>query len=348
MGGNALKPFETRRVSVEEYEALTTTVLSRLKALFPSAVFWVPKAYHTKPSFGDIDIVAHSLPEGHVPTLLNELRPKAHYLNTNILSFEYDSVQVDLIHIAKAQAHFTYRYFCYNDLGGLLHVLSKRMGFYIGQAGMQYKCYMDAERNQLLDILTVTHDFDAALTFLGLSPERYAQGFETLEDIFKFVASSDYFTPDAFLFENRNAHDRFRDQKRATYMAFLEWLKQHRPPAGKEANRVGDTYQVLRASHAFPQFATALHELVPAQLATEAFMARVLTLIEGLGLPSREGLAQLVVERKFFKYVASQFDTLHAFWHHAHVFSDQELTQVLREYWAQYTLAGFPLVSRVK
>lgn len=348
MGGNALKPLETRRVPASEYESLTQEVLAQLKSLFPNAVFWVPKAYHKKESFGDIDIVGHSLPEDHQDIVISKMQPKAHFKNSNVLSFEFKMVQVDLIHIQKDHAHFTYRYFCYNDLGGLLHVLSKRLGFYIGQAGLVYKCHLDEDKNQLLDTIVVSHDFDATLQFMGLSPERYAQGFETLEDIFQFVSSSRYFDPKAFLFENRNAHDRFRDQKRATYMKFLEWIEVHKPAAGKDVGKTNATYQLLRAMNHFPAFRAAIQNVVPVHEQVQTFTANVLRIIETLPLEAHPKHERIVVERRFFKYVASRFDSMVSFYSYAHVFSKQELQDLLVQYWEQYKAAGFPQVSRIK
>jgi hypothetical protein len=52
------------------------------------------------------------------------------------------------------------------------------------------------------------------------------QGFDELLDIFQFVASSEFFTRDIFLLENRNAAARVRDRKRPTYTKFLAWCEQ--------------------------------------------------------------------------------------------------------------------------
>jgi hypothetical protein len=67
-------------------------------------------------------------------------------------------------------------------------------------------------------------NFDQALEFLGFDSLRFAQGFNTIDDILDFVASSKYFCKDFFLFENRNHDQRKRDVKRPTYTRALEYF----------------------------------------------------------------------------------------------------------------------------
>ena len=67
-------------------------------------------------------------------------------------------------------------------------------------------------------------NFDQALEFLGFDSSRFAQGFNTIDDILDYVASSKYFCKDFFLFENRNHDQRKRDVKRPTYTRALEYF----------------------------------------------------------------------------------------------------------------------------
>lgn len=73
--------------------------------------------------------------------------------------------------------------------------------------------------------IVVTKDFDKALKFLGFDVERFKQGFNNMNEVFEFVASSTFFNKDAFLFENRNHKARARDKKRSNYLAALEYFK---------------------------------------------------------------------------------------------------------------------------
>ena len=73
--------------------------------------------------------------------------------------------------------------------------------------------------------IVVTKDFDKALKFLGFDVERFKQGFNNMNEVFEFVASSTFFNKDAFLFENRNHKARARDKKRSNYLAALAYFK---------------------------------------------------------------------------------------------------------------------------
>ena len=73
--------------------------------------------------------------------------------------------------------------------------------------------------------IVITKDFNKALEFLGFDVERFKQGFNNMNEVFEFVASSTFFNKDAFLFENRNHKARARDKKRSNYLAALEYFK---------------------------------------------------------------------------------------------------------------------------
>jgi hypothetical protein len=73
--------------------------------------------------------------------------------------------------------------------------------------------------------ILLTRDYAKALAFLGYAPSRVAEGFDNLEDIFRFTASTEFFNKDIYLLENRNSVSRVRDRKRKTYQAFLTWCE---------------------------------------------------------------------------------------------------------------------------
>ena len=75
--------------------------------------------------------------------------------------------------------------------------------------------------------IVLTRKFEEALPFMGYDPVTYGQGFDTPEDIYRYVASSVFFNPAIFLLENRNATSRVRDKKRVMYMQFLKFCEAH-------------------------------------------------------------------------------------------------------------------------
>jgi hypothetical protein len=93
--------------------------------------------------------------------------------------------------------------------------------------------------------ILLTREYEAALFFLGYDPERFREGFENLEDIFKYVAGSRYFNRDIFLLENRNAQSRIRDRKRPTYTKFLTWCEDRPNLPGREVDLAGAPRRAL-------------------------------------------------------------------------------------------------------
>ena len=241
MGGTALG-FQATRVPAAEVEDLFDQVARNICDLFPGeyevAVEDVP-AYATKADFGDIDVLLHG-PAKYMERIKND--PGAvfpnwsgHiYKNKGVVSVGIKHgdgiVQVDIIATGEDwNKHMAaYSYFAYNDLGNLMGRIAHRMGFKFGHEGLSYML-----RDEASGHVYGEYKFDMAhtdiLEFLGLESSRWEAGFQTLEDIFEFVASSPYFHPDIYLLDNVNAVSRIRDKKRKTYMSFLDWLERRGP-----------------------------------------------------------------------------------------------------------------------
>ena len=224
MGGNALKNCVTRRYDKEEYVHLEELVLKKLRQLFPLDNICPIKSYTNKPSFGDMDILMSSeyITEEMVISILDEFEPKQMFKNGNCLSFEYKQFQIDLIACGK-NYETSQNYFAYNDLGNLCGRLAHSMGLKLGHDGLSYNFKFN-EGTYLFKNVQLLTEWKDILPVLGLSWERYLQGFEDMEDIFKFVVSSEFFHKDIFLLENRNHTSRVRDAKRKTYTLFLEYI----------------------------------------------------------------------------------------------------------------------------
>jgi hypothetical protein len=109
--------------------------------------------------------------------------------------------------------------------------------------------------------ILLTREYEAALFFLGYDPERFREGFENLEDIFKFVAGSRYFNRDIFLLENRNAQSRIRDRKRPTYTKFLTWCEDRPNLPGYTYPAEKSTWLAHLAEH-FPAFREAYEKAI--------------------------------------------------------------------------------------
>lgn len=223
MGGNALKNTVTRRYEREEFFKTRMEVLGGIVEALRLVTAWPLKAYGDKESFGDLDILIESdhLPPDWCNRIYNTFGATERVKNGNVLSLHYRDLQVDLIATPAALMDTSYNYFNYNDLGNLLGRVAHSMGLKLGHDGLSYSWREDTYNFRTEVICT---DWDTILAVLGYDPARYAAGFPTLLSIFEFVASGRFFRPEIYQLENRNHAARVRDQKRKTYMAFLEWV----------------------------------------------------------------------------------------------------------------------------
>lgn len=233
MGGSALSCTSVR-LTKKNYDWLVADCLAKLRAVYPTGRMEVVEAYRAKADFGDADIVicapnydpfqaaaaldaVEVVPNGPVTSVGVVVRPEVPHRDGNVF-------QVDLIKQNEEDFDFALNYFRFNDAGNLAGRLAKAMDTSLRHDGL-YFYFRDGDY-KFREIL-LTRDYGKALAYLGLAPEVFSAGFETLEDIFRFIASSPFFNRDIFLLENRNAKSRVRDRKRKTYNAFLKYCEAH-------------------------------------------------------------------------------------------------------------------------
>ena len=224
MGGKALKNTYTRRYEKAEYEVLAHEVLTQLQQDFPERKIAAIPAYRSKTSFGDLDILFDT---NHLNNDLSEyikaqFKPNELVRNTNVYSFDYQAFQIDIIGCPQENFDISLHYFSWNDLGNILGRVYHKMGFKYGYAGLHL--ILKDNNHQYADIC-VSKDIDRILAFAEYDSQRFHDGFNDLEEIFQFAASSPFFNKAIYLLENRNHASRIRDKKRPTYTSLLKWLK---------------------------------------------------------------------------------------------------------------------------
>jgi hypothetical protein len=235
MGGNALKKYETRRYSKSEYLLLENRIRTDFVHLFGREPIFIPY-YHNKVDFGDMDILFPStqIPNNWKEKLINYYRltddMHVNVSNSGVFSFAVDRFQVDLIFSGtEKDSEMAKNYFAFNDLGNLIGRIYHKLGVKYGHRGLHLIIRLD-ESQHVLDEILLSQDMKEILSIIGLSYDEYLEGFDDLEDIFRFVAKSKFFDPDIYLLHNRNHKAVIRDKKRATYNGFLEWIRREKPP----------------------------------------------------------------------------------------------------------------------
>jgi hypothetical protein len=221
MGGNALAPFGARRYNRDEYLVTSKKALNLLSEIVPGSVAVEIPSYHSKESFGDLDVLTLPLTAGHYEAIKLAFKgPFVH--NSEVMSIMLEELQVDIIPMAQENFLPSLMYYSYNDLGNLMGKIYHKFGLKYGHRGLTMP--MKDGDNQYEEIV-VSRDGVDIFNFLGLNYQRFKSGFSTIEDVYKFVIGSKYFSPVPFQYENLNHTNRIRDRKRATYHGFLEYIK---------------------------------------------------------------------------------------------------------------------------
>lgn len=222
MGGSALL-IKTRRYNKNEYnvlkEIIETTWSTKLKTKVK-----VVKSYSSKESFGDIDVLVEIV--GDRQNMINKIKSNLIFdeivINGNIISINQNDFQVDLILTPANEFYIAEVFFSFNDLSIMIGRLAKSRNLTFGSDGLFIEVYIN--KNKIGKFL-LTKDPMKIFNILGLDYHRYLKGFDTIIDVFEFVASSIYFDSAIFEPKNENSENRRRDKKRKNYMMFQEWLK---------------------------------------------------------------------------------------------------------------------------
>jgi len=262
MGGNALalavvngnpEPVgvESKRLHKKDFDSLTAKVVKVLNVAIEKAnsmgahIVDAPhevKAYRQKETFGDLDLLVDGELFSFVPyeEVMEMLRVEFNHtgplpykpkdkkdmvMSIGLPSDEKDVYfQLDLIASERDYYKFHSSYLNWNDLGNLVGVVASSNGFLkYGHDGLRY---LFRDGDNLFESVVLTNDWDEALEFFGYSQERYYAGFDNLLEIYEYAASSRYFSPSLYAFENRNHTQRTRDRKRPTYNGFLNWIEE--------------------------------------------------------------------------------------------------------------------------
>jgi hypothetical protein len=281
MGGSALKNTVTRRMPAQEYQAWLQALSAALPPLLEEyrvwfndlpqgqvepmvSTRWAPiPCYRQKADFGDIDLLIER-PVGDPgrmgPHLWEALGKQFHgtecHHNGPAWSWgarwsatEESAVQVDLIFVSPEEYECSLRYYSWNDLGNLMGRVAHEMGLVYGHRGLLLPVRTGTH---LLDKVILTHDMDKAAQFLGYDPAPLHQGFDTLEEMFAYAASSEFFHPDLYALEHRSHTARTRDRKRSSYRGFLEWVHS-RPLASHDWTATPSSWVDSRLAEWFPK-----------------------------------------------------------------------------------------------
>lgn len=230
MGGNIFKNGSTRRVTAAEFDNIQTTFANRLKAAHPYMHFEVLKAYGDKPDFGNLSIFALSDGPSTSEQLLAFMRDCTLNgkvaVNGNRVSIPYMGIQTDVTFVPADNYRFALSYHAFNGMGGLLGRVAHSLGLTLRDDGMVYKLHDD---DQVVAEIGVSVTWQQALMLLGYSYGRWCEGFTSLDEVFAFVASSEFFDPAMFM----DVEAVVEGDRPTVVQLFAQYLQAASRPAGK-------------------------------------------------------------------------------------------------------------------
>ena len=185
MGGNALGQQQAR-LSRDRYFDVVAVLKNSLAVYF--AVVEIPTCLDTKTSFGDVDFLVADPLKPFDP--IKDVGSRVSHKNGNVLSFEYEGHQIDLITVASHKMQLAQFYYSYGDLGMIIGMMCRVIGLKFGFKGLSL--VHESQHIQLSEDLT------RILDFLDLDRASYYEGFRDEEDVYRLVMASKHFRPSMF------------------------------------------------------------------------------------------------------------------------------------------------------
>lgn len=235
MGGNIFN--NTRRYDREEYLDMESEVIDKLydnififvevHYLRYASIVQAIGAYHTKQSFGDLDLIINSkyLKSNYIDIIKTIFKLSASNFskNGNVVSISYKAFQIDLIITKDEEFQSSLAYFKFNDAGMIIGKIARAYyGIRYGHRGLDIS--IQDKFNKLGEIFLTTNT-RVIHNLLGLNHDEWLIGFDTLEDMFKWASNTPLFNKNIFEYDNMNSTDRIRERKRTTYSLFLDWME---------------------------------------------------------------------------------------------------------------------------
>lgn len=225
MGGNALKRTITFRKSLKDYLEIKEDMLSILKyyGFECCGLLEIPN----KETFGDLDILYIPKFELNIVEIISILKPNEIVKNGSVISFDFRDFQIDLIETNNLE--MSSFYFSYGDLGSILGRITNAYGLKFGDKGLWLNLFKNTiypsiqlSQTDTIGKIRLCDNPKDICKFLGLDFTKYSNGFENLEDIYKWIINSNLFNSD--IFKTLNYHHRKRLEKRVMYIGFLDYI----------------------------------------------------------------------------------------------------------------------------
>jgi hypothetical protein len=229
MGGKALNQFGifTERKDTKTFLKIGEEIRTILFSDFHLETAIV-KCYHEKSDHGDLDLLLKitedfKLKNINIKDYINQrFKPRGIYYSGGVYSFDYQNFQIDFICIQNIDWDIANTFFNYDCAGNCMGKVYHKFNLSYGWNGLYYKFRNFNGRNS--QNILISKDPKKIFEFGCYDYDIHSNGFEKLEDIFKFIISSKYFNSTIFQFNNLRHIDKKRNRKRKTYNLFLSYI----------------------------------------------------------------------------------------------------------------------------
>ncbi len=256
MGGKLIQQIyglPEKRVPRAEFDRLVEKVSSVIQNHFPHRRVEVVPFYKDKQDFGDVDLLVESFSGDQInwfEFIEKNFNYKPHK-NGSVYSFPVEGFQIDLILTPFESFNCAKDYYSC-ETGNFMGRIADKLGFKYGHNGLWLHVSLnyfheDLPDHEYRDIL-ITKNPEHIFFLLGFDYKQFQQGFDTLSDMFFWVAASKYFNPELFAFDELNSINRTRNRKRPVYANFVKWCASQ-PPREMPDREYMFNYVYIRYGH---------------------------------------------------------------------------------------------------
>lgn len=223
MGGKALKKVKTKRYNKDEFNKLVDFV--KKFTLYSNSRIHIVDSYFSKETFGDIDVLVEMSSKNSIENIIKNIDYNEIVYNGNVVSFDINNdFQCDLIKVHTEDWEFAKAFFAFNDLGLVIGRMARNIGLTFGFDGLKYKIYSE-DKSAKLGTIFITKDPKIAFELLDLDWNTFLKGFNTMNDVFDYTASSKFFVKRIFDDDFQNSPNKRRDNKRQSLHLMNEYIK---------------------------------------------------------------------------------------------------------------------------
>lgn len=226
MGGRALKTF-TRRYSREEFDQIKEEV-SQILTKGGYIEHFIPIGFNSKKDFGDLDCIIKNLHFSNKSINIRDFIKENFgdveiFANDQCYSFPYKDFQIDFIMCIPDQYLPHVQFYRNGELSNLLGRIFRCLNLKFSSRGLVWKVKLDFD--QVIDEVIITRDLSEAVDWIGLSGEKFNQGFDSELEQWLWIEKSPFWSTSIFRLEWLTNDNRSRNKRRPSYIRFLEWLE---------------------------------------------------------------------------------------------------------------------------